>query len=84
MVGTRHITKAGGSRSYLLVVCTEGGIHRDGTSVSVFEHGLELEVVMNSDDKWHVVSTQFPRDGSSDKLFVVEHCLLIGLHPEPY
>jgi hypothetical protein len=47
----RDMTEAWESRGYLLVVCTEGRIHRDGTSVSVFEHGLELEVVMNSDDE---------------------------------
>jgi hypothetical protein len=82
--GTRHMTEVGGSRGYLLVVCTEGGIYRDGTSVSVFEHGLELKIVLNSDDEWHVVSMQFPRDGSSNKLLVVEHYLLIGLHPKPY
>ena len=81
---TRHMTKARGLRGYLLVVCTKRGIHRDSTSMSVFEHGLKLEVVLNSDDEWHVVSTQFPRDGSNDKLLVGEYYLLIGLYLEPY
>ena len=78
------MTEAGRLRGYLLVVCSKGGIHRDDTSVSVFEHGLDLEVFLNSDDEWHVVSTHFSQDGSNNKLLVVEHYLLIGLHPESY
>ena len=41
---------------YLPVIYSESGVHSNDALVSVLQHFLELELVLNADDKWHIVS----------------------------
>jgi hypothetical protein len=48
---------------YLRLVSAECCIQRDGTFVPIFQHHLELELVLNSYNKGHVLPVQFSGQG---------------------
>jgi hypothetical protein len=48
-----------GRQLYLWLVSAKCGIQRDGTFVPVFQHHMELELVLNSYNEGHVLPVQF-------------------------
>jgi hypothetical protein len=72
-----------GRQPYLRLVSAECGIQRDSTFVPVFQHHLELELVLNSYNKRHVLPVQFSWQGSLHvpELLVEENLVRISLNP---
>jgi hypothetical protein len=68
---------------YFRLVCAECCIQRDSTFVPVFQHHLELELVLNSYNEGHVLPVQSSWQGGLHvpKILVEKNMVKISLNP---